>query len=325
MALFAFQARECAPYRDYLALVGIDPASVCRSEDIPFLPISFFRSHRVYCGAAEPELVFTSSGTGGSATSGSASGRNTMGGDTPSRHYMAFAEDYRAAFRRAFALFYPGRHSIYALLPGYLEREGSSLIYMVNDLIKSMGGGFYLDNAVQMLDDMRRDAGPKIVLGVSYALWDLAERFGGGRLDGTHSEGVLFDDRTVVMETGGMKGKREELPRAEFHKSLCKAFGVSEIASEYGMAELTSQAYSSGGGVFRTPPWMRVSVRDLADPFEMLGAGRSGGINIIDLANRFSCAFIQTDDLGRCAVDGSFEILGRIDKSVIRGCNLLVQ
>lgn len=299
LELFAFQARECAPYREYLSLMGLDPSRVERVEQIPFLPIALFRSHKVYCGPHEPEIVFTSSSTGG---------------DEPSRHHMAFEQDYRETFRRAFSLFYPGRWSIYALLPNYLQREGSSLVYMVDCLVRTGGGGFWLDDVAQMIEQIGRDPRPKIVLGVSYALWEMAER---------HQ--VRMGPGVVVMETGGMKGRREELPREEFHRLLCKAFGVDRIASEYGMAELSSQAYSSGDGIFRAPPWMRVLIRDAADPLSMLGVGRSGGVNIIDLANRYSCAFIQTDDLGRAHPDGSFEILGRADKSVIRGCNLLVE
>jgi hypothetical protein len=226
---------------------------------------------------------------------------------------MASAEDYRATFRRAFDMFFPRRRSIYALLPGYLQRAGSSLVYMAADLIKRSGGGFYLGDHDAMLRDMAADRGEKILLGVSYALWELAEKH------------PLRLENTTIMETGGMKGRREELSRGEFHALLCRAFGSGEIASEYGMAELTSQAYSTGRGIFRTPPWMRVLVRDANDPFTRHEAGVTGAIDIIDLANRYSCAFIQTDDVGRTLPDGSFEILGRLDRSVTRGCNLLVQ
>ncbi|MDR0509853.1 MAG: acyltransferase [Rikenellaceae bacterium] len=297
MELFEFQARECAPYREYIALCGIDARRVREPKQIPFMPIGLWRSHRVYCGDGEPEIVFTSS---------------TTGGTEPSRHFMAFEQDYRATFRRAFELFYPGRRSIYALLPNYLQRTGSSLVFMADDLIRRGGGGFYLDDHDALLRDMAADRGGKILLGVSYALWELAER------------GCVCLENTTVMETGGMKGRREELPKEEFHALLCNAFGVSEIASEYGMAELSSQAYSSGRGIFRTPPWMRVLARDINDPFSRPEPGRSGGLDIIDLANRFSCAFVQTDDVGRVWPEGSLEILGRIDHSVARGCNLLV-
>jgi hypothetical protein len=198
-------------------------------------------------------------------------------------------------------------------LPGYLEREGSSLVYMASKLIEAGGGGFFLYDYGEMVSLMSANAGPKILLGVSYALMDLAEKVAPGLHD------------TVVMETGGMKGRREELPKERLHKILCDSFGVEKIHSEYGMAELSSQAYSAGDGIFRTPPWMRVRVRDVNDPMELLPAGRTGGINITDLGNIYSCAFIQTQDLGKLHGDGSFSILGRIDRSQTRGCNLMVQ
>lgn len=228
---------------------------------------------------------------------------------------MADLRIYEEAFTRSFELFYgPAEQTaIFALLPNYLEREGSSLIYMVEGLIRRGGGGFYLYDHDALLRDMEAHQGKKILLGVSYALWDLAEE----------QRGALHD--VIVMETGGMKGRREELPREEFHRLLCDAFGVQAIHSEYGMAELMSQAYSDGKGIFRTPPWMRVWVRDLNDPFRLLPNGATGGVNLIDLANLYSCSFLQTQDLGKLYEDGSFRILGRISGSEIRGCNLLVQ
>lgn len=298
--LFAFQSEKCEPYRRYVELLGIDPREVDRIERIPFMPISMFKSHRVYCGADEPEKVFTSSNTGGTK---------------PSEHCMAKLSIYEQCFTEAFERAYGSvaNVSIYGLLPNYLQRDGSSLIYMVDRLIaKGRGGGFYLDDYPQLLEDMSRDNSPKILLGVSYALWDLAERY------------APKLENTIVMETGGMKGYREELPKEEFHAILTQAFGVDAIHSEYGMAELTSQAYSKGGGVFHAPRWMKVLVRDVNDPFDIRREGR-GGANIIDLGNIYSCAFIQTQDIGRVSSDGGFEILGRIDNSEIRGCNLLVQ
>lgn len=263
------------------------------------MPIELFKSRKVYCGTKEPELVFTSS---------------TTGGDTPARHYVENTENYRQTLRKAFSLFYgrPENWSFYALLPCYLEREGSSLVWMADDLIRSGGGGFFLDEYEQLLECMAADSRPKILLGVSYALLDLAEQYAPRLRD------------TVVMETGGMKGRRTELPKEEFHRILCDAFGTDVIHSEYGMAELTSQAYSSGNGIFRTPPWMRVMIRDFNDPFETLPAGRRGGINITDLANLHSCAFIETQDAGIAYPDGSFSVLGRMDRTQTRGCNLLV-
>lgn len=300
LEVFRFQAEACAPYREYLELLGVDPAAVECPEQIPFLPIELFKSHRVYCGSNPPQQIFTSSSTTG---------------QTPSRHYVADLRIYEEAFTRSFELFYgPAEQTaIYALLPNYLEREGSSLIYMVEGLIRRGGGGFYLYDHDALLRDMEAHQGKKILLGVSYALWDLAEE----------QRGALHD--VIVMETGGMKGRREELPREEFHRLLCDAFGVQSIHSEYGMAELMSQAYSDGKGIFRTPPWMRVWVRDLNDPFRLLPNGATGGVNLIDLANFYSCSFLQTQDLGKLYEDGSFRILGRISGSEIRGCNLLVQ
>ena len=301
LKLFRFQTEHCAPYAEYVRLLGVDPSDVHRVEDIPMLPIEIFKSHKVYCGDNEPQMVFTSSATTGMVQS---------------RHYVADLAIYERSYTEAFRQFYGDEKecSIYALLPSYLEREGSSLVYMAERLISSCGGGgFYLHDYEKLLRDMSRDSNPKILLGVTYALLDLAENFA------PHLED------TVVMETGGMKGKRKELPKAELHKVLCSAFGVERIHSEYGMAELMSQAYSFGDGIFRTPKWMRVLVRDVNDPFARLSAGRRGGLDIIDLANRYSCAFIATQDMGMKFEDGSFRIEGRISQSDVRGCNLLVQ
>ena len=301
LELFRFQAERCGVYREYLAEIGVDPAAVRRVDEIPMLPIEFFKWRDVYCGDTEPQIVFTSSNTGQSVAS---------------HHMMASTALYEAAFTAAFERFYgnPARWSLYGLLPNYLQREGSSLVYMVDRLIGRCGsGGFYLDDYERLLADMAADPKPKILLGVSYALWDLAERYA-PKLRGT-----------VVMETGGMKGYREEIPKEEFHKILCDAFGVQEIHSEYGMAELTSQAYSQGGNRFRCPAWMRVTARAVNDPFDGLPAGARGGLNITDLGNWWSCAFIQTQDVGHVEADGSFLVEGRIDHSDIRGCNLLVQ
>jgi hypothetical protein len=300
MEVFRFQAEACATYREYLSLVGIDPATITTQSEIPFLPIELFKTQRVYCGEREPEVVFTSSSTG-------------VGGE--SKHYVASLADYDRTYTAGFRRFYgdPAAWSIYALLPSYLERTGSSLVRMVDGLVKQgHGGGFYLYDHDRLLADMAVDEGRKILLGVSYALLDLAER------------GERLPEGTIVMETGGMKGKREEMHKEQMHRILKQAFGVEQVHSEYGMAELMSQAYSDGDGIFRTPPWMRVSARNLNDPFETYAHGR-GGINIIDLANIYSCAFIQTQDTGAVADDGSFTLLGRAERADIRGCNLLVQ
>ncbi len=300
LELFRYQAKRCEPYRRYIELLGIDPAEVNAIEDIPFLPIELFKSSDVYCGEGEPEIIFTSSNTGSTQ---------------PSRHMMASLDTYRQAFTRAFEQFY-GRAeewSIYGLLPNYLEREGSSLVYMVDTLIKRCGsGGFYLNDYEKLIQDIDNDHKPKILLGVSYALWDVAEKY------------APKLQNTIIMETGGMKGRREELSKSELHKILCEGFGVEAIHSEYGMAELTSQAYSKGEGIFYAPRWMRVMVRDVNDPFDHRPQGLRGGIDIIDLANLSSCAFIQTQDIGRVLDDGGFMVEGRIAGSDIRGCNLLV-
>ena len=296
LELFRWQAEHCEPYREYLSLIGCEVAEVSRVEDIPHLPIEFFRTRNVWCGEGEPEKVFSSS---------------TTSGGEPSLHPMASLDEYRQTFTEAWKRFLPTPHRIYALLPCYLEREGSSLVYMVDELIRLYGGGFYLHDHDKLLADMASYDGPKVLFGVSYALLDLAER-----------KPKL--NNTVVIETGGMKGRRKEMAKADMHATLCEAFGVEQIASEYGMAELTSQAYSSGDGVFFAPPWMRVSIRDLNNPFATLPMGRTGGVNIIDLANRYSCAFIETADMGRLTADGGFELCGRVGGSPIRGCNLLV-
>ncbi|WP_418991628.1 acyltransferase [Alistipes sp.] len=301
LELFRRQAAACPPYREYLEKIGVCAHTVEKAAEIPFLPIQLFKTHEVYCGDTPPEAVFTSSATTGM---------------TPARHPMRSLALYEEAFGASFRTFYgdPARWSIYALLPNYLRRRGSSLVYMADRLIAACGsGGFYLDEYERLVADMAADPKPKILLGVSYALWELAERHAPRLRD------------TVVMETGGMKGYREELPKEEFHAILCRAFGVGAIHSEYGMAELTSQAYSKGGNRFRCPGWMRVVARDVNDPFEQLPVGARGGLNVIDLANRWSCAFIQTQDIGRVHADGAFEVEGRIDRSDIRGCNLLVQ
>lgn len=301
LALFRFQAKRCEPYRRYIELLGINPDEVQQIEDIPFLPIELFKSHTIYCGESSPEVVFTSSSTSG---------------QTPSRHPMAHISIYEQTFTEAFRTFYgdPAQYGIYALLPSYLQRKGSSLVYMADRLIADAGsGGFYLNDYEKLITDIKADSKPKILLGVSYALWDLAEKYSPQL------------NNTIVMETGGMKGYREEIPKSELHRILCEGFGVTHIHSEYGMAELTSQAYSAGEGIFRAPRWMKIMVRDINDPFEILPDGSRGGVNIIDLANIYSCAFIETQDVGKTFTDGTFTIEGRIDRSEIRGCNLLVQ
>ncbi|MFI3265885.1 MAG: acyltransferase [Rikenellaceae bacterium] len=301
LEIFRFQAQSCKVYKDYLNAIGVDPSDVQTLEQIPMLPIELFKSHEIYCGSKPAQIVFTSSATTGMV---------------PSNHHVADVAIYEESFMRGFELFYgrPKDMCIYALLPNYLEREGSSLVYMFDKLIKAASsGGFYLYDTDKMLEQMASFEGPKLLLGVSYALLDLAEA------------GVTLPENTMVMETGGMKGRRKEMTKQELHTTLCQGLGVDSIHSEYGMAELLSQAYSSGQGVFTPSPWLDIRVRDLNDPFRWVKDGHMGGINIIDLANVYSCSFIQTQDLGTRYDNGTFSLGGRISGSDIRGCNLLVQ
>lgn len=305
LELFRLQHQHNTVYRSWCDALGIAPDEVNSLSGIPFIPVSFFRDHTVVTGDATPQAMFLSSGTTGSVRS---------------IHHIIDLSLYEESFIRAFSMFYgdPSSNIILALLPSYLEREGSSLVYMAEKLIARSPdgeGGFYLNNYEKLIRDIdhyRR--GPKrlIVLGVTFALLELAERYA------PDLQGI------TVMETGGMKGMRRELVRAELHDKLNNAFGTTEIHSEYGMTELLSQAYSKGKGVFRSPPWMKILVADINDPLSIShDAGSSGSVNIIDLANIWSCAFIATSDLGRIHSDGSFEITGRYDNSDVRGCNLL--
>lgn len=271
-----------------------------------YLPINYFKTHKVVSGPFDVDQIFTSSGTTGLQTS---------------RHYVKDIHLYIHSFVKSFEYFYgpSDDYCFLCLLPSYLEREGSSLVYMANHFIqnsKYAQSAFFLDdfgNLKTILIENEKKGIPSFLLGVTYALLDFAEF---SQLDLKH---------TIVMETGGMKGKRQEMVREAVHDQLKAAFGVSTIHSEYGMTELLSQAYSKGEGRFACPPWMKIIIRDTNDPFHFLEHGKTGGINIIDLANRNSCAFIETQDLGKSYADGSFEVLGRFDHSDIRGCNLLVQ
>ena len=303
---FRHQYAKNPVYQDYVNNLSIDVDSVETCDDIPFLPIEFFKSRKVYAGDKDEEIQFFSSGTTGS---------------TPAVHYLAFKALYELSFTESFKHFYgePKNYCFLALLPSYLERENSSLVYMIDRLIRMSAfseSGFYLNNLddlAQTLNTLEKRKTKTILIGVSYALLDFAERF------------PMQLKHTTVMETGGMKGRREELSKVALHKILADGFGLEDIHSEYGMTEILSQAYSSGKGIFYSPPWMRVRIRDPYDPFSYLETGRTGGVNIIDLANWHSCSFIETQDLGRMTNDSGFEILGRFDSSDIRGCNLLVQ
>ncbi len=305
-AVFADQARHCHVYAEYLSLLGVKPERVRHIADIPFLPIEFFKRHRITSTSGKPQIVFSSSGTTGSTTS---------------RHYVSDVHVYEQSFRNAFSQVYgsPENWAILALLPSYSEREGSSLIYMVDDLIKQSAhpqSGYFLYNHDELrttLQILKQHATRTLLIGVTYALLDFVE-----------DQEVDFPT-LIVMETGGMKGRRREMIREEVHQRLCTGFKTPAIHSEYGMTELLSQAYSKGNGLFQCPPWMKIIVRDTNDPFCIFPPGRTGGINVIDLANVQSCAFIATQDLGKTHADGSFEVLGRFDQSDIRGCNLLIQ
>ncbi len=305
LEVFHFQATDNSVYAKYIALLNIDVNSVDSLEKIPFLPIEFFKSHKVVSTDEEAKAVFTSSGTSGNLTS---------------RHYVPDLGIYEDSFTKGFEAFYGSinDYCILALLPSYLEREGSSLIYMMEKLIKDSGhpkSGFYLNNHEELIANIEELKGQNkkvLLLGVSFALLELAENH---QLD-------LGD--VIVMETGGMKGRRKELTREELHSIFTSRLGVKKVHSEYGMTELLSQGYSKGDSLFETPAWMKIMIRDAYDPFSYEKTGRSGGVNVIDLANLNSCSFIETQDLGKIHPDGKFEILGRFDNSDIRGCNLLV-
>ena len=306
LKVFHFQAERNPVYHDYIDGLGIVASKIREVEEIPFLPVEFFKTHPVICEGMKAEVIFESSGT------------TQM---TPARHHIVDASLYMKSFTEGFKQFYglPENFCILALLPSYLERSGSSLVYMMDHLIRQSGhpdSGFYLDNLDELASILQKrnaDRQPTLLMGVSFALLDLAERYP-----------LTLEDHITLMETGGMKGRRKELIRSELHGSLKKALGVGSIHSEYGMTELLSQAYSKETGLFRTPPWMKVLVRDPNDPLTLLQQEQTGGLNIIDLANLYSCSFIATGDLGKVHEDGSFEVLGRYDHSDIRGCNLLV-
>jgi phenylacetate-coenzyme A ligase PaaK-like adenylate-forming protein len=302
---FQYQFENNAVYRSFCDLLYVHPSDVQKIEDIPFLPIQFFKSREIVSNRNAVQEIFTSSGTTGSM---------------PSKHHVTDISIYEKSYRNGFTHFYGNieEYVVLALLPNYLERKGSSLVYMVNDLIqrsKQPESGFYLHDLKALTEKLIQldSAGKKVLLiGVSFALLDLIET-------------TQFQlKNTIIMETGGMKGRRKEMIRKELHQQLCKGFGVSKIHSEYGMTELLSQGYSKGNGIFQTPPWMKILTRDPEDALTIQPNGKSGGINVIDLANINSCAFIATQDLGKVHTDNTFEIIGRFDHSDIRGCNLMV-
>ncbi len=304
LEIFRFQAQENKVYRSYLQYLGVKAEEVKAIDAIPFLPIEFFKNQEIKSGDWEAEVVFESSGTGYGVRS---------------RHYVPDIAFYLRATVKAYESFYGplNEYAILALLPSYLERQHSSLVAMaehfINRGVKELSGFFlYEQDALLARVEEARQANKKILLiGVSFALLDLAERGADLR-------------EVVVMETGGMKGRRKEMVRAELHSILQEGLGVKQIHSEYGMTELLSQAYARAGGRFETPAWMQVRMRDLNDPFGEVNFGRTGGVNVIDLANVHSCSFIETQDIGICHANGTFEIMGRFDNSEVRGCNLLL-
>lgn len=305
LEVFRYQAKNSTVYKEYIERIGCDVIKVRSLEAIPFLPISFFKTHRIITENQIPEVTFLSSGTTGIERS---------------NHLIANVNLYEEAFVASFRHFFGDvqDYTILALLPSYLEQKNSSLVYMVNNLITQTNrkdSGFYLNDNDTLIRNLERlDArGEKVLLiGVSYALLDLLE------IKKFHLK------NTLIMETGGMKGRRKELIKSELHDILIKGFGVKTIFSEYGMTELLSQAYSIGNTLYETPPWMKILIREVEDPFAILPKGQSGAINIIDLANVNSCSFIATQDLGKLHESGKFEILGRFDNADIRGCNLML-
>ncbi|MFV5694500.1 acyl transferase [Flavobacterium sp. LB3P122] len=305
LKVFRFQYENNLVYQEFCDFLKVDIQKVKSLSQIPFLPIQFFKSHQVVSNTDAIEETFTSSGTTGMITS---------------KHLVTDASIYEESYRKSFSQFYGTieNYVVLALLPSYLEREGSSLIYMVEDLIALSNhpeSGFYLHNHDELITKLIAldKAGQNVILiGVTYALLDLIEKH------------PFQLQNTIIIETGGMKGKRKEIIREELHEQLCKGFGVTAIHSEYGMTELLSQAYSLGNGAFECPSWMQILIRDTEDALTYIQNGKTGGINVIDLANINSCSFIATQDLGKKNPNNSFEVLGRFDNSDIRGCNLMV-
>ena len=307
LKVFRFQFDNNEVYRKWAELTGKEKGDVSALSEIPFLPIEFFKSHQVisYPSQEKEDVIFTSSNT----TS-----------QIPSRHFVKHVQVYRDSYLKTFSLFFGDVKSycIIALLPGYLDRQGSSLVYMCNDLIAKSGhphSGFYLrnlDELISVIETLKQNKQKTILIGVSYALLDLAEK------------GIVLNDDFTVMETGGMKGTRKEMLKEELHAVLKTKFDVKAIAGEYGMTELLSQAYAVKEGKFGMPPWMKVFIRDVNDPYTYMTDGKTGGVNVIDLANVYSCSFIATKDLGLMDAEGHLILRGRYDNSDIRGCNLMI-
>lgn len=306
LKVFQHQYIHCEVYQRFCNLLGVTKTAVKNTKEIPFLPIEFFKKEKILSSAAPPQEIFTSSGTTGSIIS---------------KHYVTDLAIYETSFLKGFQHFYGAiaEYTVLALLPSYLERNGSSLVYMTEKLINlsnQADSGFYLDETeklVTTLGRLMKQQKKVLLIGVSFALLALVENYN-----------IQLQGDVVIMETGGMKGRRKEMIREKLHAHLKKGFGVSKIHSEYGMTELLSQAYSTGDGVFNCPAWMNIAIRDPEDALTYVDTGKTGGVNVIDLANIHSCSFIATQDLGRIYSNGSFEILGRFDHSDIRGCNLMM-
>ncbi len=306
LELFQFQYKNNKIYKQFVDLNHINLLQVKTVEQIPFLPIEFFKNHKVICGDEIPLEYFESSGTSGMQKS---------------KHFVSSLAVYEESFLKGFSHFYGNikAYCLLALLPNYQEQKRSSLIYMIKKLIDESGhpdSGFFLHDNQALKDkllELKTAQQKTILFGVSYALLDMAEQY------------PISVPETIIFETGGMKGRRKEMIREEVHSKLQKAFGVPAIHGEYGMTELLSQAYSNGNGIFVPTPWMKILIRDINDPKAMLACNKTGGINVIDLANRYSCSFIATQDLGKLYENGSFEVLGRFDHSDVRGCNLMIE
>jgi phenylacetate-coenzyme A ligase PaaK-like adenylate-forming protein len=303
LQIFRFQYTHNPIYAQYAKAVGRVPGKVKELTDIPFLPVRFFKSHTVATTVFQPEIVFESSGTTQTVNS---------------RHHVKDRAIYTRSFLQAFEQFYGSPHQwcIIGLLPAYLERQHSSLVVMADELVgqsRHADSGFYLydhDKLFEVLQRLENQQQKTLLLGVTFALLDFAEKY------------PMQLRSTTIMETGGMKGRREEWTRQEVHNFLQRQLGVVTVHSEYGMTELLSQAYSYGNGIFQCPPWMKIVLRQDDDPFQLSTTG-SGVINVIDFANIWSCSFIATDDVGKLYSNSSFEVLGRLDNSDLRGCSLL--
>lgn len=305
LKVFNYQYKHNDIYRAFIDNLNVNTSEILRYKDIPCIPIDFFKTHQVLTGNKKIQATFKSSGTTGPATSS---------------HHITDLNIYEESFLKTFNIFYgnPEHYTFLALLPSYLERNDSSLVYMVQkltDISNKKDAGFYLYNHQELFEKLsvlEKRNEKTLLIGVSFALLDFFKNY------------TVKLRNTTIIETGGMKGRKKEMVREELHSVIKSATGLPQIHSEYGMTELLSQAYSQKNMLYKTPPWMKIIIRDTNDPFDYIKTGKSGGINIIDLSNIYSCSFIETKDLGKVNSDNSFEVLGRFDNSDIRGCNLMV-